>query len=118
MLEEMKDLNILQLVNGRKYRNGDMFRKLSDKMALAGYTRSGLKVRRPSNFRAKRQSSSSSNSSIGVSPVDCPYFDTLEDHLCPIHSSATEGSGVDVGFQELTPKQTVEECGLITIITR
>ncbi|KAB5586805.1 hypothetical protein PHYPO_G00005740 [Pangasianodon hypophthalmus] len=113
MLDEMKDLNILQLLDGRKYRNGDMFKKLSDKMALAGYTRSVEQIRtrwkvlRQSYFRAKRQSSSSSSS--GVSLVDCPYFDTLEDLLGPIHFSATEGSGVDVGFQELTPSQTAED---------
>lgn len=112
MLDEMKDLNILQLLDGRKYRNGDMFKKLSDKMALAGYTRSVEQIRtrwkvlRQSYFRAKRQSSSSSGV---ISPVDCPYFDTLEDLLGPIHFSATEGSGVDVGFQELTPSQTVED---------
>ncbi|TSK34856.1 hypothetical protein Baya_4464 [Bagarius yarrelli] len=110
----MKDLNILQLLDGRKYRNGDMFKKLSDKMTSAGYLRSVEQVRsrwkvlRQSYFRAKRQSSSSS----GVNPVDCPYFDTLEDLLGPIHFSATDGSGVDVGFQELTASQTVEDVAL------
>lgn len=115
MLNEMKDLNILQLLDGRKHRNGDMFKKLSDKMTSAGYLRSVEQVRsrwkvlRQSYFRAKRQSSSSSG---GVNPVDCPYFDTLEDLLGPSHFSAAEGSGVDVGFQELTPSQTVEDVAL------
>ncbi|XP_060778065.1 myb/SANT-like DNA-binding domain-containing protein 7 [Neoarius graeffei] len=109
MLDEMKDLNILQLLDGRKYRNADMFKKLSDKMALAGFSRSVEQIRtrwkvlRQSYFRAKRQSSS------GVSPLDCPYFDILEDLLGPIHFSATEGSGVDVGFQERTPSQPAED---------
>ncbi|XP_053486810.1 uncharacterized protein LOC128611379 [Ictalurus furcatus] len=109
MLDEMKDLNILQLLDGRKYRNGDIFKKLSDKMALAGYSRSAEQIRsrwkvlRQAYFRAKRHSSS------GVSPVDCPYFEPLEDLLGPIHCSTTEGSGVDVGLQELTPSQTAED---------
>lgn len=61
MLDEMKDLNILQLLDGRKYRNGDMFKKLSDKMGLAGYTRSVEQIRtrwkvlRQSYFRAKAE---------------------------------------------------------------
>ena len=45
MLHQLQELNILKFMDGRKTRNGDLFKKVAQKMKEAGFTRTPEQVR-------------------------------------------------------------------------
>ncbi|CAL8373208.1 unnamed protein product [Arctogadus glacialis] len=45
MLNQLKDMHILQFMDGRKTRNGDLFKKIAKKMEEAGFRRNPEQIR-------------------------------------------------------------------------
>ncbi|TNN37406.1 Transcription factor 7-like 1 [Liparis tanakae] len=100
MLNVLKELNILKFMDGRKTRNGDLFKKVALKMLAAGFPRTPEQIRirwknlKKAFFQAKREPGAS-----GRGRSTCPSFDVLDDLLGGGPLSLVEHNGVDSGVQ-------------------
>lgn len=108
MLAEMASLNVLHLLDGRKYRNSETMKKISGRMAEEGYLRSVEQVRcrwkclRRTYYETKRQ-----NNTSGSDRTTCPSFMELDSLLGSRPLSTAEESGVDVGFGDATGRHNI-----------
>ena len=102
MLNQIKKLDILKFIDGRKHRNVHMFKKVSNKMVEAGFVRTVEQIRcrwkslKQSYCKAKAQNTS------GSDPAKCPYFDFLNEMLGRWHLPGTGDQGIDVSFDKPT----------------
>ncbi|KAG5844131.1 hypothetical protein ANANG_G00158250 [Anguilla anguilla] len=99
MLNQIKKLDILKFIDGRKHRNVHMFKKVSNKMVEAGFVRTVEQIR--CRWKSLKQSyckAKSHNSTSGSDTVKCPYFDFLNEMLGRWHLAGTGDQGIDVCF--------------------
>ncbi|TNN79268.1 Zinc finger protein with KRAB and SCAN domains 2 [Liparis tanakae] len=100
MLNVLKELNILKFLDGRKTRNGELFKKVSLKMVEAGFHRTPEQIRirwknvKKAFFQAKRD-----NGASGRGRTTCPFYELLDDLLGSRPLSRVEHNGVDSGVQ-------------------
>lgn len=98
MLRILEEMDIMKCLDGRKNRNGEIFKRVAERMGEEGYTRSPEQVRtrwkilKSSYYRAKIQNTSGSN------PSSFPYFETINDILGHRPLSNISENGVDIGF--------------------
>ena len=98
MLNVLKELNILKFMDGRKTRNGELFKKVALKMVEAGFPRTPEQIRsrwknvKKAFFRAKRD-----NGVSGRGRTTCPFYDVIDDLLGSRPLSLVENNGVDSG---------------------
>ncbi|XP_054629016.1 uncharacterized protein LOC129179603 isoform X2 [Dunckerocampus dactyliophorus] len=99
LLQQLKELNILKCLDGRKTRNGEVFKKVAKKMENAGFIRTPEQIRvkwkrmKRIYFITKKDSKRSGHNS-----VSCPHYELLEDLLGGRTLSQTLAHGLDVGF--------------------
>ncbi|XP_056135260.1 uncharacterized protein LOC130111976 [Lampris incognitus] len=99
MLTQLKELNILKYMDGRKTRNGDLFKKVAEHMVGAGFKRTPEQVRvRWKHLKQAHYNAKKSNSTSGHSPVSCPFLEILEELLGRRPLSQAVQHGVDVGL--------------------
>ncbi|XP_056452660.1 uncharacterized protein LOC130387538 [Gadus chalcogrammus] len=100
MLNQVKDLNILKFMDGRKTRNGYLFKRMSTRMAEAGFIRTPEQIRiKWKNIRQAYNNAKQNNSS-GQERVSCPFYSILDDLLGKRTLSNSAGQqGLDVGFE-------------------
>ncbi|KAJ8348279.1 hypothetical protein SKAU_G00268680 [Synaphobranchus kaupii] len=99
MLNQIKKLDILKFIDGRKHRNVHMFKKVSNKMVEAGFVRTVEQIR--CRWKSLKQSYCKAkihNSTSGSDPTKCPYFDILNDMLGHWLLAGTGDQGIDVDF--------------------
>ena len=100
MLSQLKEMNILKFMDGRKTRNGELFKKVALKMVEASFPRTPEQVRirwknlKKTYFQAKRD-----NGASGRGRTTCPFYDLLEDLLGSRPLSLVGHNGVDSGVQ-------------------
>ena len=100
MLNVLKELNILKFMDGRKTRNGELFKKVALKMMEAGFPRTPEQIRirwknvKKAFFQAKRD-----NGASGCGRTMCPFYDVLDDLLGSRPLSLVKHNGVDSGVQ-------------------
>ena len=116
MLDQMREMNILRYLDGRKNRNGDIFQKVSTKMREAGFVRTVEQIRcrwkslKQPYFKAKKQ-----NNTSGSDPATCPYFEILDEMLGHRPMATSDANGVDVGFNEAGSSTSEEQQGKLTL---
>ncbi|XP_051579612.1 fibronectin type 3 and ankyrin repeat domains 1 protein-like isoform X1 [Myxocyprinus asiaticus] len=82
MLLQLKELDILKYIDGRKTRNGELFRKVAKKLEKAGFIRSPEQIRvrwkhlKQSYYRSKKM-----NGRSGFNPVITPHAEILTELL-------------------------------------
>lgn len=103
LLNVLKDLNILKYLDGRKTRNGELFRRAANKLHDAGFSRTPEQIRvrwktlKKGYYLAKR-----ANGKSGHNPQTCLFYDHLDELLGIRPLSMVEEQGVDVGFAAST----------------
>lgn len=108
MLAEMANLNVLHLLDGRKYRNSETLKKVSCRMAEEGYLRTVEQVRcRWKSLRKTYYETKRKNNTSGSEHTSCPFFTELNNLLGSRPLSIAEESGVDVGFGDATGRQNI-----------
>ncbi|XP_024132497.1 uncharacterized protein LOC112149189 [Oryzias melastigma] len=99
MLGQLKEMNILKYMDGRKTRNGVLFRKVADQLEDAGFKRTPEQIRvrwkhlKQAYYSAKKKGDTDDNG-----PANCPYFNTMEDLLGSRPRPEPAEDGVDIGF--------------------
>ncbi|XP_076141516.1 uncharacterized protein LOC143124100 isoform X2 [Alosa pseudoharengus] len=97
MLCQLKALNILKYMDGRKTRNGNLFRKVAEHMEDAGFQRTSEQIRvRWKNVKKAYYNSRKNNQTSGNSSVSCPYSNILKELLGRRPLSKTAENGVDI----------------------
>ncbi|KAF7230362.1 myb/SANT-like DNA-binding domain-containing protein 7 [Nothobranchius furzeri] len=99
MLNQLKELNIFKFMDGRKTRNGELFKTVQEQMASAGYTRTPEQIRvRWKHVKHAFLNARKNNSTSVHAPVTSSFSAALEELL--EHRSMTQAGehGVDVGF--------------------
>ncbi|XP_049446709.1 zinc finger protein with KRAB and SCAN domains 2-like [Epinephelus fuscoguttatus] len=111
MLTLLKELNILKYVDGRKTRNGDLFKKVAEQMKEGGFTQTPEQICiRWKHLKKTYYQARKNNSTIGHNQVTCPFGNALEELLGPRPLSQVDHHGVDIGFE--SPLDTsVQEAG-------
>ncbi|XP_049900271.1 zinc finger protein with KRAB and SCAN domains 2-like [Epinephelus moara] len=111
MLTLLKELNILKYMDGRKTRNGDLFKKVAEQMKEGGSTQTPEQIRiRWKQLKKSYYQARKNNSTSGHSRVACPFGEALEELLGPRPLSQVDHHGVDIGFE--SPLDTsVQEAG-------
>ncbi|KAK7907080.1 hypothetical protein WMY93_015692 [Mugilogobius chulae] len=100
MLTQLKELNILRCLDGRKKRNGEVFKRVAGELASAGYVRTAEQIRvrwkhvKRLYFAVKRN-----NGTSGHSRAEFPHQDILEELLSERPVSRAADYGVSVGFE-------------------
>lgn len=93
MLAQLKELNILKYMDGRKTRNGDLFKKVAQQLRDAGFARSADQVRiRWKHLKSGFYQSRKNKGTSGRNTV------ALEELLGPRPSSQVNHDGEDTGF--------------------
>ncbi|XP_067298490.1 uncharacterized protein [Pseudorasbora parva] len=99
MLRILNEMDIMKCFDGRKNRNGDIFKRVAERMGEENYVRSAEQVRtrwkilKSSYYRAKTQ-----NNTSGSNPSSFPYLETMHDILGHRPLSNVSENGVDIGF--------------------
>ncbi|KAG5266958.1 hypothetical protein AALO_G00238200 [Alosa alosa] len=97
MLCQLKALNILKYMDGRKTRNGNLFRKVAEHMEDAGFQRTSEQIRvRWKNVKKAYYNTRKKNQTSGNSSVSCPYSNILKELLGRRPLSKTAENGVDI----------------------
>lgn len=102
LIHTLKDNQILKYMDGRKTRNGELFKKVAGELAKANFSRSAEQVRirwkalKTAYYKAKRN-----NNVSGHAPQFSPFYEELDELLGKRPLSNVEGSGVDIGFESL-----------------
>uniref|UniRef100_H2S9Z7 N-terminal EF-hand calcium binding protein 2 n=1 Tax=Takifugu rubripes TaxID=31033 RepID=H2S9Z7_TAKRU len=93
MLAQLKELNILKYMDGRKTRNGDLFKKVAQQLRDAGFARTADQVRiRWKHLKRGFYQSRKNKGTSGRNTV------ALEELLGPRPSSQVNHDGEDTGF--------------------
>lgn len=99
MLCQLKELNISKYMDGRKTRNGDLFKKVAEEMDGAGFKRTPEQIRvRWKHMKQVYYNARKNNPATGRFPVPCPHNDILEELLGRRQLSHSVDPGVDIGF--------------------
>lgn len=98
MLARLKALNILKYMDGRKTRNGDLFKKVAEQLKEAGFARTADQVRIRWKHLKSSYYQSRKNKKNGRKTVACLFGDALEELLGPRPSSLVRHDGEDTGF--------------------
>ena len=99
MLNQLKELNILKFLDGRKTRNGDLFKKVARKMEEAGFPRTPEQVRiRWKNVKKAYLSAKRDNGTSGRGRTLWPFFDLLDELLGSRSLSQAIHHGIDSGI--------------------
>ncbi|XP_058509427.1 uncharacterized protein LOC131475368 [Solea solea] len=99
MLLQLKELNILKYMDGRRTRNGHLFKKVAEKMQDAGCKRTAEQVRvRWKHLKQNYSNSKKQNQTGGLNRVQCPFSDLLEELLGGRTLFPAEENGEDIGF--------------------
>ncbi|XP_073678306.1 uncharacterized protein [Garra rufa] len=99
MLTILEEMDIMKCLDGRKNRNGEIFKRVAERMGEEGYMRSTEQVRtrwkvlKTTYYRAKKQ-----NNTSGSNPSSFQYFKTMHDILGHRPMSNISENGVDIGF--------------------
>ncbi|KAL2099546.1 hypothetical protein ACEWY4_003940 [Coilia grayii] len=106
LIRTLKEHQILKYMDGRKTRNGDLFKKVSKELAKANFCRSAEQVRvrwkslKTAYYKAKR-----ANDVSGHDPQTSPFYTEMNDLLGHRPLSTVEGGGVNVGFPQTQSTQ-------------
>ncbi|KAM4580261.1 uncharacterized protein PAE49_005180 isoform 3-T11 [Odontesthes bonariensis] len=100
MLYQLRDLNILKYMDGRKTRNGRLFKQVAEQMEEAGFKRTSEQIRvrwkhlKQAYYNAKKNN----NQTSGNNPLSCTYSEILEELLGgqPLYRSVEQG--LDIGL--------------------
>ncbi|XP_051524509.1 uncharacterized protein LOC127423880 [Myxocyprinus asiaticus] len=111
MLLQLKELNILKFMDGRKTKNGEPFKKVAQRLKEAGFIRSPEQIRvrwkqlKQTYYRAKMM-----NGSSDTDPVMCSHAEILEELLGHRPLSTAGQNGVDIGFKsDNTSSESVQD---------
>lgn len=95
MLSIIRDKNILQLLDGKRYRNTDIFKVVEEELKIRGFMKTSAQIRtkwktlKLNYFKTKR-----TNNTSGWCRVNCPFWDELDELLGHRPACSVEG-GVD-----------------------
>ncbi|KAM9321785.1 uncharacterized protein KZ484_021858 isoform 1-T2 [Pholidichthys leucotaenia] len=113
MLHQLKKLDISKYMDGRKTRNGKLFKKVADYLDRAGFKRSPEQIRVRWKHLKQTYYNAKKNSQTGcISTVSLPYGDVLEDILGHTPLPRTGDNHVDVGFSHAVSEHVVAEMDL------
>ncbi|KAL2090562.1 hypothetical protein ACEWY4_012825 [Coilia grayii] len=108
MLTQLKELNILKFMDGRKTRNGDLFKKIAQRMLECGFPRTPEQVRvRWKNLKKAYFAAKRNNAISGQGRTSCPFFKRL-DKLLGSRPQSLADHGVDSGVARHTAETTVD----------
>ncbi|XP_041843775.1 uncharacterized protein LOC121641605 isoform X2 [Melanotaenia boesemani] len=99
MLYQLRDLNIWKYMDGRKTRNGRLFKKVAEQMEDAGFKRSPEQVRvRWKHLKQAYYNAKKNNQTSGYNPVSCTYSEILEELLGsqPLYQSTEHGVDIEL----------------------
>ncbi|XP_059204194.1 MICAL-like protein 1 isoform X2 [Centropristis striata] len=100
MLTLLKERNILKYMDGRKTRNGNLFKKVAEQMREGGFSRTPEQVRiRWKHLKKNYYDARKNNFTSGHNRVACPFGDALEELLGPKPLSQVEHHEEDIGFE-------------------
>lgn len=100
-------------MDGRKFRNTDLFKAVREKLKEAGADRTVEQIRnrwktlKTSYFKAKMH-----NSKSGADPSYFPFFDQMDEIMGGRPLSNVGDNGVDVGFPERDEEETLDEISI------
>lgn len=101
LIKTLKEFQILKYMDGRKTRNGDLFKKVSVELEKSKFIRSAEQVRvrwkalKTAYYKAKR-----ANDISGHDPQTSPFYAEMDELLGHWPLSTVEDRGVDVGFSQ------------------
>ncbi|XP_072250702.1 uncharacterized protein [Leuresthes tenuis] len=99
MLYQLRDLNILKYMDGRKTRNGRLFKQVAEQMEEAGFKRTAEQIRvRWKHLKQAYYNAKKNNQISGSNPLSCTYSEILEELLGgqPLYRSVERG--LDIGL--------------------
>ncbi|XP_062376299.1 uncharacterized protein LOC134064396 [Sardina pilchardus] len=110
MLCQLKALNILKYMDGRKTRNGNLFRKVAEHMEDAGFQRTSEQIRvRWKNVKKAYNNARKNNQTSGTTSVSWPYSKILKELLGRRPLSKSTEDGVDIGSSPSFSDQEEEQ---------
>ncbi|KAL7392155.1 hypothetical protein ABVT39_020096 [Epinephelus coioides] len=101
LVNVVKYMNIMSFVDGRKYRDSEIYKKVSEKLREAGFVRTPDQIKhrwktlKKAYYKAKRQ-----NATSGSDPSTFPQFDIMDEIFGQRPITTAQNSGVDVGFED------------------
>ncbi|KAL2093369.1 hypothetical protein ACEWY4_010681 [Coilia grayii] len=109
MITQLKELNILKFMDGRKRRNGELFKKIAQRMLQDGFPRTPEQVRvRWKNVKQAYFAFKRNNGINGQGRTSCPFFDLLEELFGSRPLSLAKHHGVDSGVARQTAETTMD----------
>ncbi|XP_051502088.1 ankyrin repeat domain-containing protein 23-like isoform X1 [Myxocyprinus asiaticus] len=111
MLLQLKELGILKYIDGRKTRNGELFRNVAKKLEKAGFIRSPEQIRvrwkhlKQSYYRAKKM-----NGASGYNPVITPHAEILTELLGHRALAIAAVNVVDNSSLLCSASESIQEC--------
>lgn len=102
LLDILKDLKIINRLDGRKQRNDDLFRDVFEKLNQAGVNRSLEQIKnrwkalKSGFYKAKNDSGRS-----GAAPTAFVFYQRVNEILGGRPLANTEDNGMDVGFEDI-----------------
>lgn len=99
MLTILRDKNILSMLDGKRYRNTDIFQLVEEELKKGGFLKSAIQIRtkwkslKTLYYKAKR-----ANSISGSNRVECPFWEELDELLG--HRPSSNVEGVDTSLSE------------------
>ena len=113
LISILKEENIIERLDGRKFWNSDLFKTVHDKLKEVGVDctveqiRNRWKTLKSAYYKAKLH-----NNRSGVDPTNFPFYDQMDEVMCGWPLSNVGENGVDVGFQEAPDVETSDEANV------
>lgn len=95
MLSIIKNKEILRLLDGKRYRNGDIFKIVEEELKKRGFQKTVLQIRtkfktlKAAYYKVKRH-----NNTSGADKLTCPFYEEL-DELLHVRPMCSLQNGVD-----------------------
>ncbi|CAM4575287.1 unnamed protein product [Leuciscus chuanchicus] len=113
LISILKEQNIIERLDGRKFRNTDLFKNVHDKLKEVGVDRTVEQIRnRWKTLKSAYYKAKLHNNRSGVDPTNFPFYDQMDEVMGGRPLSNVGENGVDVGFEEGPDVETLDEANV------
>ncbi|KAK7925646.1 hypothetical protein WMY93_007956 [Mugilogobius chulae] len=115
LLELLKEMKIVQRLDGRKVRNNELFIQVHERLKEAGIERTIEQIKnRWKSLKSAYYKAKTQNNRSGSDPSSFPFYSLMDDLMGERPLSNVPSNGVDVGFEEeeSTPTADVTDDGI------
>ncbi|XP_037541062.1 uncharacterized protein LOC119417885 [Nematolebias whitei] len=101
LIETLKELKIIERLDGRKCRNTELFKQVHEKLEEAGIHRTIEQIKkRWKSLKAKYYQAKNKNGRSGSDPTTFSFYVLMDELMRERPLANTTGSGVDQGYEE------------------